>query len=76
MNAERITRDAPDRDFAGYPANLKAGYRIFGAGWVFHLTFKYLVKSKINKSRCNGIEGFRFPSLKHSSTGSIFIPKQ
>jgi hypothetical protein len=24
-------RDAPDNDFAGYPANLKAGYRISGA---------------------------------------------
>jgi hypothetical protein len=29
-----IVRDAPDTgtDFAGYPANLKAGYRISGAG--------------------------------------------
>jgi hypothetical protein len=23
-------REAPDTDFAGYPANPKAGYRIFG----------------------------------------------
>jgi hypothetical protein len=28
------TRDAPDTDFAGYPANLKAGYRISGAGQI------------------------------------------
>jgi hypothetical protein len=26
------TRVAPDTDFAGYPVNLKAGYRISGAG--------------------------------------------
>jgi hypothetical protein len=25
-------RGAPVTDFSGYPANLKAGYRIFGAG--------------------------------------------
>jgi hypothetical protein len=26
------SRDAPDTDFAGYPANPKAGYRISGKG--------------------------------------------
>jgi hypothetical protein len=26
-----ILRDAPDSDLSGYPANLKAGYRISGS---------------------------------------------
>jgi hypothetical protein len=26
-----LNRDAPDTDFAGYPANVKAGYRVSGA---------------------------------------------
>jgi hypothetical protein len=49
-------RDAPDIDFAGYLANLKAGYRISGAGQIpdirpdFQLNFK--MSSKIlNKLR-------------------------
>jgi hypothetical protein len=42
-------RDAPDTgtEFAGYPANLKAGYR--KSGLSFNSTFKYLVKYEINK---------------------------
>jgi hypothetical protein len=54
-----LTRDAQDTDFAGYPANLKAGYRIFGqiSGGsriqdtrpdIYH-TFKCLLKYEINK---------------------------
>jgi hypothetical protein len=59
------SRDAPDTDFAAYPANLKAGYRISGrmsgAGRIFNSTFKRLVKYEINKDiRC--IEGFLFLS--------------
>jgi hypothetical protein len=42
-------RDASDTDFSGYPANLKAGDRISGAGRIFHSTFKYLVKSETNE---------------------------
>jgi hypothetical protein len=29
--------DAPDTDFAGYPANRKAGYRISGAGQILDI---------------------------------------
>jgi hypothetical protein len=35
-------RDAPNTDLAGYPANLKAGYRLSGQN--FGTTFKCTVK--------------------------------
>jgi hypothetical protein len=38
--------DAPDTVFAGYPANLKAGYRI--SGRILGLTTIFLVKYQIN----------------------------
>jgi hypothetical protein len=58
------TRDAPDNDFT----NLKARFRISGAGRIPDIrpdsTFKYLVKSEINKSiRC--IDCFLSPYLTH-----------
>jgi hypothetical protein len=40
------SRDAPDTVFAGYPASLKAGYRI--SGRIFVLTDMFLVKYKIS----------------------------
>jgi hypothetical protein len=50
-----VIRDTPDADFAGYPANLKTGYRIyckvrqFGeagyriSDWLFNSLFKCLI---------------------------------
>jgi hypothetical protein len=32
MGTGLVTRDASEADFDGYPANLKPGYRISGAG--------------------------------------------
>jgi hypothetical protein len=49
------TRDAPDTDFAGYPADLKAGCWISGGDWIpdirpeINSTFKCLEKYEINK---------------------------
>jgi hypothetical protein len=61
--AIRRTRDAPETDFAGYPAGRISGQsktRI--SGWIFISTFKCLVKYVINKGiRC--IEGY-FSLLK------------
>jgi hypothetical protein len=46
-------RDAPDIKLAGYPANLKAGYRISGF-WC--PKFNWLVKKEINeKFRCKKV---------------------
>jgi hypothetical protein len=50
------SRDAPDTDFAGYPAKPKAGYRISGrisgkgriSGRILGLTNIFLVKYQIN----------------------------
>jgi hypothetical protein len=48
---------------AGYPANLKVGYRI--SGRIFNSAFKCLVKDEINKY-VTCIEGFLFTYLKQS----------
>jgi hypothetical protein len=54
-------RDAPDTDFAGYPANLKAKYR--KSGRIINSTFKCLVKYETYiDTRCN--ESFVVPYLK------------
>jgi hypothetical protein len=57
-----LIRDAPDTEFAGYPASLKSGYRISGASRIpdirrnVNSKFKCLVKYEINKDiKC--IEG-------------------
>jgi hypothetical protein len=62
----------PDIRSAGYPANLKAGFRI--SGRIYNSTFKCLEKYEINKD-IRFIEGFLFPYLNQhfldqSSTGN------
>jgi hypothetical protein len=55
------TRDAPDTVLAGYPANLKIGYRISGqisgeagyriSGWIIGLTKRLIVKYHVTTTR-------------------------
>jgi hypothetical protein len=53
--------NAPDTDFTGHPANLKAGYRT--SGRIFGSTLNCLVKYEINDEiRRN--EFYEFPFLK------------
>jgi hypothetical protein len=71
-------RDAPDTDFAGYPAKLKAGYRISGAGRVPDIrpdiqikTFECPVKYEIKKNIIS-VKGFFF---SHTSNQAFFYIK-
>jgi hypothetical protein len=62
----QIGRDAPATDFAGYPANLKAGYRISGAGRIPDIKLDFQLHTKMSSKivkdiRC--IAGFLFPYL-------------
>jgi hypothetical protein len=68
-----IIRDAPDTDFARYPANLKAGYPV-QAGYqissrIFTSKFKWPVKKEIDKDiKCTGIVSFLSPYLLYNIT--------